>query len=84
MNFFDFLKLGPQLQSIEAAISVVKKYMNDPRTPEAISLVKDIEADPEVKAAIIAAELAVKTLTATGTKDEKTSVGNAGGGAVGQ
>jgi hypothetical protein len=82
MNPFNLLKLGPMLSRIEAAIVVAKKYMNDPRTPQAISLIQAIEADPEVKAAIATAEEVAKTLTATGTTNESTSIGNAGGGAI--
>ena len=83
MNFFDILKLEPMLPQIEAAITTAKKYMNDPRTPQAISLVQDIEKDPEVKAAIATAEEVAKTLTATGTTNETTSIGKKSGGAVG-
>jgi hypothetical protein len=83
MNFFDLLKLEPMLPQIEAAIAVAKKYMNDPRTPQAIALVGDIEKDPAVKAAIATAELVAKTLTATGNANAKASIGNTGGGAIG-
>jgi hypothetical protein len=83
MNFFSLLKLEPLLPQIEAAIATAKKYMNDPRVPTTIALVGEIEADPEVKAAIATAELVAKTLTATGTTNEKASIGNTGGGAIG-
>jgi len=83
MNLFDLLKLGPYIGQLESVISVVKKYMDDPRTPEAISLIEDIEKDPEVKAALATAGLVAKALTATGTTNEKASIGNTGGGAIG-
>jgi hypothetical protein len=83
MNYLDLLKLGQYIPQIEAAIEVVKKYMNDPRVPQAIALIGDIEKDPEVKAAIATAELVAKTLTATGTTNEKASIGNKPGGAIG-
>jgi hypothetical protein len=83
VNFFNLLKLEPLLPQIEAAIATAKKYMNDPRVPQAIALVGEIEADPEVKAAIATAELVAKTLTAQGTTNETTSIGNKSGGAVG-
>jgi hypothetical protein len=73
MNPFDLLKLGGFIPQIEDAISTVKKYMDDPRAPQAISLISDIEKDPKVKAAIATAELVAKTLTATGTVNETTT-----------
>lgn len=83
MNLFNILKLEPELPHIEAAVAVIKKYVNDPRTPQAISLIEEIEADPEVKAAIVTAELVAKALTATGNSNEKATVGNKSGGAIG-
>ena len=82
MNFLDLFKLSNHIPEIEALISVVKKYMNDPRVPQTIALVGEIEADPEVKAAIATAELVAKTLT-TGTTNEKASIGTSSGGAIG-
>jgi hypothetical protein len=81
MNYFDLFKLAPLIPQIEAAIELVKKYMNDPRVPTTIALVGEIEADPEVKAAIATAELVAKTLQ-QGTTNGKTSVGNTSGGAI--
>jgi capsule polysaccharide export protein KpsE/RkpR len=83
MNFFNLLKLEPELPHIEATIAIIKKYMNDPRVPQAISLIEDIEKDVGVKDAITTVEEVVKILTATGTINETTSTGNAGGGAIG-
>lgn len=83
MNFFNLLKLEPELPHIEAAVAIIKKYTNDPRVPQAISLIQDIEADAGVKDAITTVEEVVKILTATGTIDETTSIGNKSGGAVG-
>ena len=83
MNFFNLLKLEPELPHIEATVALIKKYMNDPRVPQAISLIQDIESDPAVKDAITTVEEVVKILTATGTTNEKASIGNAGGGAIG-
>ena len=82
MNFFDIFKLEPMVAEIGAAVGVLKKYMDDPRTRQAVSLIEDLEADPEVKAAIATVELVAKTLTATGTKNE-TTMGTTGGGAIG-
>ncbi len=83
MNFFNLLKLEPELPHIEAAVAIINKYTNDPRVPQAISLIQDIEADAGVKDAITTVEEVVKILTATGTIDETTSIGNKPGGAVG-
>jgi hypothetical protein len=83
MNFFNLLKLEPELPHIEATVAIIKKYMNDPRVPQAISLIEDIEKDTAVKDAITTVEEVVKILTAQGTTNEATSIGNKPGGAVG-
>ncbi len=82
MNLLDLFKLTPLIPQIEEAIETVKKYMDDPRVPQTIALVGEIEADPKVKTAIATAELVAKTLT-TGTTNEEASIGNKSGGAIG-
>ena len=83
MNFFNLLKLEPELPHIKTTVAVIEKYMNDPRVPQAISLIQDIESDPAVKDAITTVEEVVKIITAQGTTNEKASIGNKSGGAIG-
>ena len=65
MNFADFFKLVPLMGDIQKMIATVEKYMNDPEVMKAINLIKEIETDPNVKAAIATAEAVAKTLTST-------------------
>ena len=63
MNFADFFKLVPLMGDIQKMIATVEKYMNNPEVMKAINLIKQIETDPDVKAAIATAEAVAKTLT---------------------
>lgn len=63
MNFTDFFKLVPLMGDIQKMIATVEKYMNNPEVMKAINLIKQIETDPDVKAAIATAEAVAKTLT---------------------
>ena len=63
MNFTDFFKLVPLMGDIQKMIATVEKYMNNPEVMKAINLIKQIETDPDVRAAIATAEAVAKTLT---------------------
>lgn len=63
MNLTDIFKLMPLMADIQKMIATAQKYMNDPEVMKTINLIKEIEADPDVKAAIATAAAVAKVLT---------------------
>jgi uncharacterized protein YjgD (DUF1641 family) len=63
MNLSDMFKLMPLMDDIQKAVAVAQKYMNNPEVPRAIELIKQIEGDPEVKAALATAAAVAKVLS---------------------